>query len=105
MHIVYGKDQADSLRDRYTVLELDTIDVKEVSKSLTAYAVVDPSNMGLEKLDFNQLANWTKLHESLIENIKKQNKDFCLDAIEHLKGQFGGELDSFYVNVEERFND
>ena len=62
-------------------------------------------NRKLEKLDFNQLANWTKLHESLIENIKKQNKDFCLDAIEHLKGQFGGELDSFYVNVEERFND
>ena len=32
MHIVYGKTQADALRDRYTVLELDTVHVKKRMK-------------------------------------------------------------------------
>ena len=32
----------------------------------------------------------------------RKNHKFVKDAIEHLKGQFGGELDSFYQHVEDR---
>ena len=41
MHIVYGKEQADRLAEKYTVLELDTVKVKELDKDLTLFAVVD----------------------------------------------------------------
>ena len=66
MHIVYEKEQADSLKDRYTVLELDTVDVQEVDKKLTLYAIVDPAKIGLEGL--SKLGMWVDLHENLIKN-------------------------------------
>jgi len=100
MHIVYGKEQADTLRDRYTVLELDTVDVQEVNKKLTLYAIVDPAKVGLEGL--TKLDMWVDLHGNLIKNLKLKNHKFVKDAIEHLKGQFGGELDTFYQHVEDR---
>jgi hypothetical protein len=43
-----------------------------------------------------------KLHENLIKNYKIGNWKFCTDAIGHLSGEFGGELDSFYDVLLER---
>lgn len=103
MHIVYGKEQADRLKDKYTVLELDTVKVEEVNQNLTLYAVVNSESLGL--IDLPQLEQWCKLHQDLIRNLKKKDKNFCLQAVEHLLGKFGGEIDSFYEHVRGRFND
>ena len=102
MHIVYGKEQADRLREKYTVLELDTVKVEEVDKNLTLFAVVDTEKLGV--IDLPQLAQWVKLHEDLIRNLKKNDKNFCLQAVEHLLGKFGGDIDSFYEHVKGRFD-
>lgn len=103
MHIVYGKEQADRLKEKYTVLELDTVKVEEVDKNLTLFAVVDTEKLGV--IDLPQLAQWVKLHEDLIRNLKKKDKNFCLQAVEHLLGKFGGDIDSFYEHVKGRFDD
>jgi|TARA_B110000858_G_scaffold141868_1_gene161047 hypothetical protein len=103
MHIVYGKKQAEALRDRYTVLELDTVTVKEKNTDLTLYAVVDTAKLSLDSLP--KLENWTKLHEDFVIELNKNNTEYCLQAVDHLTGQFGGELDTFYQHVRERFND
>jgi len=103
MHIVYGKEQADRLKDKYTVLELDTVKVEEVNQNLTLYAVVNSESLGL--IDLPQLEQWCKLHQDLIRNLKKKDKNFCLQAVEHLLGKFGGEIDSFYEHVRGRFED
>ena len=102
MHIVYGKEQADRLSEKYTVLELDTVKVKELDKDLTLFAVVDTEKLGL--IDLPNLNQWVKLHEDLIRNLKKKDKNFCLQAVEHLTGKFGGDIDSFYEHVKGRFN-
>ena len=102
MHIVYGKEQANRLSEKYTVLELDTVKVKELDKDLTLFAVVDTEKLGL--IDLPQLDQWVKLHEDLIRNLKKKDKNFCLQAVEHLTGKFGGDIDSFYEHVKGRFN-
>ena len=102
MHIVYGKEQADRLKEKYTVLELDTVKVEEVDKNLTLFAVVDTEKLGV--IDLPQLAQWIKLHEDLIRNLKKKDKNFCLQAVEHLLGKFGGDIDSFYEHVKGRFD-
>jgi hypothetical protein len=102
MHIVYGKTQADALRDRYTVLELDTVHVKEKNEDLTLYAVIDTGKLGLDS--FPQLENWKNLHEDFIVELNKNNREYCLQAVEHLTGQFGGEVDTFYQHVKDRFN-
>lgn len=102
MHIVYGKEQANRLKEKYTVLELDTVKVEEVDKNLTLFAVVDTEKLGV--IDLPQLAQWVKLHEDLIRNLKKKDKNFCLQAVEHLLGKFGGDIDSFYEHVKGRFD-
>ena len=102
MHIVYGKEQADRLSEKYTVLELDTVKVEELDRDLTLFAVVDTEKLGL--IDLPQLDQWVKLHEDLIRNLKKKDKNFCLQAVEHLIGKFGGDIDSFYEHVKGRFN-
>ena len=44
----------------------------------------------------------TNLHRKLIENYRKKNWDYCEQAIEHLKGLWNGEVDSFYNEIEQR---
>lgn len=101
MFIVHGKEKADALRDKYTVLELDTIRYTD-DKEVTLYTVVDTGKLSLDSLP--TLEQYTDLHASLIENLKKGDVNFCKQAIEHLKGQFGGDIDSFYDHVLERFD-
>ena len=43
-----------------------------------------------------------KLHAALIENLKTKNYKFCQEAIEHLMGKFGGEVDTFYEIIMSR---
>lgn len=99
MFIVHGKEKAAALRDKYTVLELDTIKYTD-DNEITLYTVVDTGKLSLESM--TTLGQYTELHAKLIENLKKGDANFCVQAIEHLKGQFGGDLDTFYDHVLER---
>ncbi|MGY8866590.1 MAG: hypothetical protein ACKVJK_13325 [Methylophagaceae bacterium] len=99
MFIVHGTEKADALRDRYTVLELDTLH-PTLNEDITLYTVIDTGEISLDGMA--TLEQFTKLHESLITNFKKGNVSFCKDAIGHLRGEFGGQVDSFYDHVLER---
>jgi len=98
MQIIFNRQVAEELRSRYTVLELETFDVE--GQQLETFCVVPADRMNLAHLP--NLESDVKLHENLIEQLKSNNYQFCLDAIEHLLGKFGGELDSFYVIIKER---
>ncbi len=45
-----------------------------------------------------------ELHANLIRNYRLRNWNYCVDAIEHLKGRWNGELDSFYDSLLERIS-
>lgn len=98
MQIIFNRQVAEELRSRYTVLELETFDVE--GQQLETFCVVPADRMNLAHLP--NLESDVKLHENLIEQLKVKNYQFCLDAIEHLMGKFGGELDSFYTIIQER---
>jgi hypothetical protein len=100
MQIIFSRTVADELRSRYTVLELETFSVGE--DLLETFCVVPADKMNLAHLP--NLESDIRLHENLIEELKKENYKFCLDAIDHLLGKFGGELDSFYVIIKDRAN-
>ena len=101
MFIVHGTENADKLRDKYTVLELDTVPSPDGSEQVTLYTVLDTGKLSLESM--TTLDQYTKLHAKLIENLHKGDQNFCRSAISNLKGQFGGEVDSFYDHVIKRF--
>ena len=100
MKIILGKENAESMRDKYLVLELDTIQFATDAPSITAYCLVEPK--ALEEL--TTMNSFIELHAKLIENYQKKNWKFCSDAIEHLLGKWNGDVDSFYRELLNRIN-
>lgn len=98
MNIILGRERAEELRDKFTVLELDTFDHAD-GMQIPAYCVIPAEKIPLEEM--GSLPQWVELHENLIKEYHKRNRRFCEDAIEHLRGKFGGEVDSFYNHVLE----
>jgi hypothetical protein len=100
MNIIFGKEQADALANKYTVLELDTIQFGENGSVVTAYCTV-------ENIPFDELpeSEQRKIqHEHLMLNYRGRAWEDCLSAINQLTGKWGGELDSFYENLRSRIN-
>jgi hypothetical protein len=96
MHIIFGKDN--EIDSKYTLLELDTFYFNSIDQVQTAYCVID--NVPIN--DLPKLQSMKKLHADLMENYKKQDWNYCLQAIEHLMGSWGHELDTFYNELLNR---
>ena len=83
------------------MLELDTLIINGAADPVTAYCLI-------EQVPIDQIAGidqFRDLHNNLMKNYRLQNWKFCEDAIEHLQGQWGGELDSFYTEMSKRIVD
>lgn len=100
MHIIFGQDEARALENKYTVLELDTFKFENTDLRVPAYCIVE--NIAIT--DLPELERMKNLHAELIQNYKAMNWDFCLQALEHLRGAWGGEADSFYADLGTRIN-
>lgn len=88
----------DEVRSKYILLELDTFYFPEIQKNRTAYCLVEHTPV-MEMFSVDQ---YLDLHNNLVKNFQKGNWKFCEDALEHLKGRWNGELDSFYDVIAER---
>lgn len=86
------------MREKYTVLELDTFRILPNGGQFTAYCVVE----NVPILELPLVATKKNLHENLLVNYRKRDWNFCNDAIDHLVGSWGGELDSFYNEMRGR---
>lgn len=93
-----GREIADQLKERFTVLELETF--TEDDREVTAFCVIPADKIPLGEMTL--LNQWTELHANLIKEYYNNNHQFCQDAIEHLLGKFSGELDSFYEEILSR---
>jgi len=98
MNIVLGKENIQSLQDKYTILELDSFYLPESEMPVTAYGVV-------EKISIDQIATidrFRDLHNNMMKNYRLRNWKYVEDALEHLVGQWSGEYDSFYDEMSNR---
>jgi hypothetical protein len=98
MNIIFGDAIAASADGKYIVLELDTFVVVGQSHSSTAYAIVTQVPL----TEMATVDNFKDLHSNLMKEYRKSNWKYCEDAIEHLKGRWQGELDSFYDELYNR---
>lgn len=101
MQLIFGKENADALRERYTILDLETIDVE--GKTLEVFCLVPGEKIGLTELPF--LAKYVKLHHDFVNGYKTKQYEYCKHCAEYLKGKFGGEVDSFYEEILRRINE
>jgi len=100
MYIVYETNNAiDSLRSKYLVMELDTVEFSD-GKTVRTFAVVDSEHIAAQEANkINEIAD---LHGNLLKNYRLQNWNYCKQAIGHLTGSFKGELDTFYAELNNR---
>lgn len=98
MYIIFGHEQASQLATKYTVLELDTIQIQSDDNTQTAYAILESTSIG----DLFRLEEIKKHHADLMESYRNQQWEDCQRYISLLTGAFKGELDTFYQSLETR---
>lgn len=101
MHIIFGDEVAEQIRQKHLVLELETFIVE--GKEQTAYCVVPPEAIAIPEMP--DLDRHARIHQTLVEAWNDQRYDTVLEGISHLKGKFGGELDSFYEILQARIKE
>lgn len=97
MNIIFGRENALSLGEKYTVLELDTIKLPN-GQQVTAFCAVE----NIPITDMPKIDSMRSLHENLLINYRKKDWNYCTQALEHLIGFWGQELDTFYMNISSR---
>lgn len=100
MLVVFGKDNADKLRERLTVLELDTFMQPGLDEPVTVYAVIEMEDIPIQEI--SQLLNMVQLHNTMWVEYRAKRFGFCEQAMEHLRGKWKGTLDSFYDEFSKR---
>jgi hypothetical protein len=98
MNIIFGKENLPTADEKYTILELDTIRILPVNQLVTAYCLVD----AIPILNMPKAESMKNLHENLMINYRKRDWNFCNQALEHLIGYWGADMDSYYTSLSER---
>lgn len=98
MNIIFKENSAE-IREKYTVLDLDTFSLPDGSTH-TACCLIE--NIPITELE--ETENLKNLHANLIKNYAKKNWNYCEQAIEQLMGKWGGEVDSFYQDLQTRID-
>jgi len=100
MQLIFGRENAEKLREKYTILDLETIEKDGVE--LEVFCLIPGEKLGL--MDLPQLENWIKLHNDFLNGYQTKQYDYCRQCIEHLMGKFGGEVDTFYEEILKRID-
>jgi hypothetical protein len=100
VNIIIDPEQIEQYREKYTVLELDTIRIAPTNQLVTAYCVVDT----IPIVELPLTASKMDLHNNLLINYRKRDWNYCHQALEHLVGSWNKELDSFYEDIRVRIN-
>ena len=92
MNIIFDSNLAIELKEKYTVLELDTVMQPALQAPVVLHAVVEKFNL----TDLPSITFYKETHENMIAAYKAGDWDVAIDLLKVLTGQWSGELDSFY---------
>lgn len=98
MNLIFGREHAQALVEKYTILELDTIQFGTSNNKITVFCAIET----IPIMEMPTLENMKSLHENLMIEFRKRNWNYCVQAMEHLSGRWNHELDTFYDNLLER---
>lgn len=101
MQIIFDQKLVPELRQKYVVLELDTVKQPAMTEPVVLHALI-------EHLDINDLQVLDKkinTHEKLVKDYKSNNFLNALADAESLRGSWQGQLDEFYDLVIKQCNE
>jgi hypothetical protein len=96
MHIIF-KEHSEEIAKKYIVLDLDTFSLPDGSIHTACCVVENIPITELYKTD-----DLKKIHAGLLESFGNKEWDQCEEAILELLGKWGGELDTFYTELQSR---
>lgn len=99
MNIIFGREQAEAMKEKYTILELDTFKIG--GQIVTAFCAVDT----IPIMEMPKVESMKNLHENLLIEYRKKNWNYCEQALEHLVGCWNHEVDTFYDSIRQRVAD
>jgi len=91
-------EDIEPISDRYITLELDTFRIN--GELVPSWCLIDSSDVALGEM--TELDHWIEQHNNLIKNYKRGDFNFCKQMVDHLRGRFGGNVDSFYTELYAR---
>lgn len=102
MNILFGSNEIQAIREqgRFTILELDTIQVSPDHEPEPAYCVL--TDVSITEIPL--LESKVKMHQDLMHFYRTQQWPECRQLIELLRGSWNGEIDSFYTEIQTRLD-
>lgn len=97
MQVIFDENLIPKLKDRYILLELDTVFHNGMVKPIILHAVVEYPSIE----HFHKLSGIIEQHKNMIVKYKNGNWDEAIFECYCLKGSWLGELDEFYDSVIE----
>jgi hypothetical protein len=97
MQIIFEEKLIPTLREKYTILELDTIMQPGLETPMTLYALIETVDLA----SLNKLPELINQHQILVDAYKNNKFDVAEFNANALMGQWKGELDEFYQSVVE----
>ena len=97
MQLIFNREAAEELMDKYTILELEAVPAD--GKMLDVFCLVPSESIIME---ISTLEQNIELHREFVQAIRDDNVATCLDLGQSLMHKFGGELDSFYQIIMDR---
>jgi hypothetical protein len=98
MQIIFGREQAAALAERYTMIELDTFRFIPINTQSTAFCVLNTMPVG----DISKLVQNLELHNSVLEHYRNRRWQAAVDGINQLTDYWGAEIDTFYNDLASR---
>ena len=98
MNIILGRENAVMAGEKYTVLELDTLNLDSDQDPVTAYCLIETANIN----DLVLLDTLKEQHDQMISYYKTRQWHRCQQAVESLRGCWSGQVDSFYDEIASR---
>ena len=78
MDIIFGRENAEKLREKYTILDLETVTDQE-GNSMEVFCLIPAEKLSLS--DLPTLDQWTKLHNDFLNGYQTKQYNYCRDAI------------------------
>ena len=101
MNIMFDDSITDDIKNKYTILQLDTFYFADIARQRVAYCLIETVPIA----EMTGVDQRIELHNNLVRNYGLKNWNYCIDAVEHLRGRWNGELDSFYDSVLDRISE
>ena len=98
MNIVFGRKNLEALGDKFTSLEVDTVEMG--GEPVECFCIIDIEDMSMP--DFQALEETQRLHKQMLDCFRAGDHRIAKDLIEHLKGRLRGHMDSFYESLLSR---